>query len=187
MEQLVQALASSIAVLQRLIAKDIELVVPRDFVRVQSHIQDGIRRGKDVLIVGTDLHRTLDHNSEAISENASKVKVILQDPNGKSFDHLAARSSSSPAILKTRLEEGIGQWKSKIGDTNVKLLDYPLAFGGIFIDVEDRDHAEIYVWHYPFGSNSHGNRPKMALTPGAAVLFEAYAKQVKELRRHVGF
>jgi hypothetical protein len=136
----------------------------------QNEINEKIRKSKDLLIVGVALGRTLSlhyHTLEAKLRNGDSIRIILVNPENVVYQFTAYRHyrhispESEYAEIMSSLESLCKNKETTSGNLNVRVIDYPLDHGGIFVDSNVLDGA-LFLW--PYGFKTH-LKPKVVLYP----------------------
>lgn len=151
-------------------------------------LDEDIEKSRDLLIVGLNLGRTIPNYLNTITEkvhNGDRVRVLVVSPYGVAC-RLSAMRAFSPILdeetFRGKILDTLNQClgiKRECGDLfDVRVIDYPLAFGGYLID-SDSPRGKIYVEHYSF--KVKGQKPKYMLRSSDTEWFEYYKKQFDEL------
>lgn len=158
--------------------ESIEQAVNRTFLEKFSTIQQRelerkLEKASDLLIVGVALDRTIsDHYSslQNLLARGGKIRVILEkpDPNNSAIQMTVKRRKQPTTIdgWLTRVKENIsaleGLKQNTGGDLQVRLTNYHLSRGGIFVDPTNKQEGTLFIWLYSFQVEGE-NEPKFIL------------------------
>ncbi len=140
---------------------------------IRTELNQELKEAEDVLLLGVSFGKTLDQHKGLLQnklQKGDKVRWVIINPN-------------SPACAMTATRQYLGDkedvWAYKVkngtlkrliefqansnGNMEVRLIDFPLANGGIYINPTS-NKGKFFVWYYGF-KTTDANRPKFVVRP----------------------
>jgi len=154
----------------------------------QTEIAKGMERAVDLLLIGTDLSRTLQRHYHLLEKRlkaGQQVRVLLVDPAGDACEILANRRYNpiTPEHYRASVFSSIQALcnlkNSTAGSLDLRVINYPISRGGIFIDM-DMAKGKMYVWHHNY-KTKQDTRPKFELQKSDGYWFEFLTEECNAL------
>lgn len=153
-----------------------------------KEIMERLKESKEVIIIGPILQRTIKTHYEVYEELLLKktpLRFLLVNPNNIAADIIATRPYTNVNV--SRVKEEILSTLSSLknleketaGNIKIRTIDYPIAFGGFFLDTNNHKGI-IYIRYYPFKMREDA-RPKLKLFKTDEYWFDYYSKQAEIL------
>ncbi len=157
-----------------------------------SNITDEMRNANELWMIGVNLHRTLYANPwlGVKLQNKQKIKILLLDPKSNAVKYVVRRYTKSQGLLEAERKqrsnikeslETLSRLMDKYPDClEVRIVDYPLAFGSFAIDINS-SKGIIYVEQYGYNPGGEIDVPKYRLEPKDGVWYELHKQQISAL------
>lgn len=151
---------------------------------LQAELENKLLDSKDLLILGVILGNTLDFHYHVFEEKLIKgdtIRVVTVDPDNP--------ACAMTALRKYR-EVNLDVWRSQVlatldalqelkrktsGKLEIRIIDFPLANGGIYIDPTSPT-GTYFLWYYSFKTRK-GNRPKFVIRPTDEYWYEYFQEE----------
>jgi len=150
-------------------------------------LQADLERAKELWLFGYNLTRTIVNYSTLIDEkleHGGKVKVLVLDPSGEAL-LFATQTLYYPMTVdqhRERINASLANLreiaKSKKSSVEVRLIDYPLAFGINAMDIS-ASNGRIYIKTYEYKSKTQG--PHLLFSPRDEYWYDYYKGQLLAL------
>ena len=154
----------------------------------RDRIEDRIAVATDILLLGNTLGRTLDvhwHQLEGKLGQQPSVRVLLVDQAARLSISLwpdppsRLQRTKKSSKFKMTLERLKTLKAAKESGLQVRLINYPLAYGGIAIDPQTRNGI-LFLWYHSFKSTKP-KLPKLIARSSDHPWFEHYRDEINAL------
>jgi hypothetical protein len=151
-------------------------------------LKEDLQNSSNILIIGVSLERTIRSNFALIEkklENRHKIKVILVDPNSSACEFASNRVYRDKSLTRTQygIQTTLGSLKSLLdkdfGNLEIRLIDYPLSFGGFLLD-PNTPKGVVYLKHYTYRMPRE-DIPRLIFRPSDEYWYEFYVEQMQIL------
>ncbi len=151
-------------------------------------IKTTLRTGRNILLSGTSLTRTLrNHLSdlEHLVSSGGSLKVLVLDPNSPLADAAAMRSSQQgyrvhqPQFINASLRDLESLMSLPEGSVEIRLSQYPFSFGAILVD-NDTPNASIHLRYYSYRPKK-GEGPYFNLYPSDQLWYEHFRSELEAI------
>jgi len=165
---------------------------PIDHVLHQDWADDEIKQRlqdcNDLLLIGPILLRATKNYYAMYQEklkHRAQIRVLLVNPDHVAADIIATRPHSDVDVERTKSEirASLQSWQrlkeTSGGCLELRVVDYPLSYGGFFFDSDDPT-GSIYIRYYPYKMRDD-TRPRLVLYATDVYWFAFYREEAAAL------
>jgi hypothetical protein len=152
-------------------------------------IKAAFREGRDVLLSGTALTRTLRNHLSDIRHlitHGGRLRLLLLDAESPYINAAAARSpgeggyrSNQTQFIRASLRDLDGLIPQKKGSIEIRLSIYPFSFGAILVD-PDSSNASLHLRYYAYRPVEHEG-PYFNLYPSDQPWYDHFRKELEAI------
>lgn len=156
--------------------------------KLPASIESEMRNAHDLWLVGVTLNRTVNTYYTLLEQKLSRgdrVHVLIVRPDGHSVEMLAMREYKERynvdrfrSLIQNSLDD-LCSLQQRFQKLEVRVIDYPLSYGGVLID-PDSDDGAMYLEHYPFKTPG-GSLPKFVLRASQGRWYKFFRLELKTI------
>lgn len=162
----------------------------------QTEVENQFASARDVIAVGIDLLGTLQNHRESIEQmllepgsDHVRIRLLMTDPDPEvmACEVIAKRGERTANDLREDIEAGLKEASRIAGfeqhkNCEIKLTDFPTAFGALGFNMESVETGTVFVWYYSYGTTRKRNYPVLVVPAREdRVMFDCLREQIENL------
>ncbi len=157
--------------------------------KIRTELNQQLQDAEDILLLGVSFGKTLDQHYRLLERKLQaghRIRVVTVNPDSPACAMTAARQyrEINADFWATRVKnETLGiltkLTASSSGNLEIRLIDFPLANGGIYTNPESSGGV-FFVWYYGY-KTTEGNRPKFVVRPSDGYWYRHYQEELQQI------
>lgn len=164
----------------------VEHVLRKDW--ADEEIKGRLQTCKSLLLIGPILLRATKNYYPLYEERLKQgahISVLLVNPDHVAADIIGIRPQLDVDLERTKdeIRASLKSWnklrESFPANVEIRVIDYPLGYGGFFFDIEGIE-GSLHIRYYPFKVRED-TRPRLVLHPRDGYWYNFYRQEVMNL------